>query len=419
LITSVAGEPVKTWDEAQKRIEENAEHTIAVVVERVGADHKVETLQVTPKLAPNKNIMSFKREVGDIDGLTIQARAPMVGIRDPKSVAAVAGLKTGDAIKSINGVAVGRWREFMADLGNQIATPGDQPITLDIERGVLDEKKADNPDKLKIALPRVADAKSADEILAKWGIEYPELYLARTEDGSPAQKGGLQKGDRLVEMDGHPVMTFDDIAATVKAAGDRSTKGAQPEPIKIVAERDGVALNLSIAPNLRERMSQQGKEERHFEIGIGPMIVDAQPLMVENRATSFPNAVVQGITQTIHMTGFVAMTFVRLVQREVSAKNIGGFLSIGQMAKKSWQFGATPFLSLMAFISVNLFVLNLLPVPVLDGGHLVFYSIEAIKGGPLSLRKMEIAQQVGLALLLALMVFALYNDVTRLFLPKS
>jgi regulator of sigma E protease len=104
-----------------------------------------------------------------------------------------------------------------------------------------------------------------------------------------------------------------------------------------------------------------------------------------------------------------------LFQGEVSPKNVGGFFSIGAMAKKSWQIGAPQFLHVMAIISINLFVLNLLPVPVLDGGHLVFYTIEAIKGAPLSMRKMEIAQQVGLVLLLGLMVFALFNDATRMF----
>ena len=109
------------------------------------------------------------------------------------------------------------------------------------------------------------------------------------------------------------------------------------------------------------------------------------------------------------------MGFVRLIQGEVSSKNIGGFLSIGQMAKKSWGMGMSEFLLAMAVISINLFVLNLLPVPVLDGGHLVFYSIEAIRGAPLSLQKMELAHKVGAALLVGLMVFALFNDVSRIF----
>jgi regulator of sigma E protease len=112
-------------------------------------------------------------------------------------------------------------------------------------------------------------------------------------------------------------------------------------------------------------------------------------------------------------TNLTILSFVRLAQAEVSPKNIGGFFSIGSMAKRSWQIGLSQYLNVMALISINLFILNLLPIPVLDGGHLVFYTVEAIKGAPLSLRKMEIAQQVGLVLLLGLMVFALYNDISR------
>src|SRR5690606_30214656 len=101
-------------------------------------------------------------------------------------------------------------------------------------------------------------------------------------------------------------------------------------------------------------------------------------------------------------------------QNKVSAKSIGGPIMIGQLASRTFEIGVSPFMKIMAIISINLFVLNLLPIPILDGGHLVFYTIEAIKGAPLSMRKMEIAQQVGLVLLLALMVFAFVNDVTRL-----
>lgn len=108
------------------------------------------------------------------------------------------------------------------------------------------------------------------------------------------------------------------------------------------------------------------------------------------------------------------MSFVRLFQNKISPKNIGGVISIGQAASETFKIGITQFLQMMSIISVNLFILNLLPIPVLDGGHLVFYTIEAIKGAPLSIRKMEIAQQVGMALLMSLMIFALFNDFTRL-----
>ena len=112
------------------------------------------------------------------------------------------------------------------------------------------------------------------------------------------------------------------------------------------------------------------------------------------------------------------MSFVKLFQGHVSVKNLGGMVSIGKAAKDSFELGVQAFLMTMGILSVSLFILNLLPVPVLDGGHLVFCVIELVKGSPLSIRKMEIAQQVGLVLLLGLMILAQFNDIVR-FLIKS
>ena len=107
------------------------------------------------------------------------------------------------------------------------------------------------------------------------------------------------------------------------------------------------------------------------------------------------------------------VSLVRLVQGMISPKHIGGVISIGQAARETYKSGLTQFLQMMAIISVHLFVLNLLPVPVLDGGHLLFYTVELLRGAPLSMRKLEIAQQVGLVLLMSLMAFALFNDFSR------
>jgi regulator of sigma E protease len=109
------------------------------------------------------------------------------------------------------------------------------------------------------------------------------------------------------------------------------------------------------------------------------------------------------------------ISFLKLLQNKISPKSIGGVLSIGQIASESFKLGISQFLQIMAVISINLFVLNLLPIPVLDGGHLLFYSVEALRGSPVSMRKMEIAQQIGLILLMSLMVFALFNDFSRIF----
>jgi regulator of sigma E protease len=201
---------------------------------------------------------------------------------------------------------------------------------------------------------------------------------------------------------------FEQVIATIRTFNGE-------KPLKFDVLRDLKPVTIEVVPNVKKRMNNMGQEESRFEVGIRPMMIDDTPQTVEKVAGGVIQAMERGAIRSAEMSGAVVMGFVRLFQGEVSSKNIGGFLSIGQMAKRSWGMGMSEFFLAMAVISINLFVLNLLPVPVLDGGHLVFYTIEAIRGAPLSMQKMEIAQRVGAALLVGLMVFALFNDVSRIF----
>lgn len=427
-IKSVGGDEVTTWEDVISKIQANGDRTVAVNVVREGAD-KPEMIQVTPKLQENPNPLSWDSSIGDVEGLSTAAKSSFIGVLDPKSAAGLAGLKAGDRIKSVNGVEVSKWRELI-DVLPKAAQSG-QPIAIEAERGLLDEKTAEHPETIKASVASsAAKGKSDLAALAALGIEYPELYLGGIEKEAPAYKAGLQIGDRLISIDGKKVDSFEQVAATIRSYGDRLPVDQRPSsgtfgflqkkaentpPLNVVILRDGVEKTIALAPNVKKRMSATGSEERRFEIGINPLIVEATPALVTLDFKSPFSIVGRGIEQTAKWTSLTALSFVRLFQGKVSPKNVGGFFSIGAMAKKSWQIGAPQFLHVMAIISINLFVLNLLPVPVLDGGHLVFYSIEAIKGAPLSMRKMEIAQQVGLVLLLGLMVFALFNDATRMF----
>ncbi len=431
-IKSVGGEAVTTWDDMQTKLQANGDHTVSVDVVR--DDGKAEGLQITPKLGVNKNPLSWDRTIGELEGLSPSSKSSFVGIRDPKSPAGLAGLRAGDHIKKVNGTEVTKWRELLVVVPK--AAQSGETIALEIERGLLEEKTAEHPQTITLSVASTsAKDKSGDATLAALGIEYPELYLGGLEKDAPAAKAGLQIGDRLVAIDGKPVLTFEQVASTIRSYGERlpveqrqsngalngltglfrPKSDAPPAPLNVVISRDGVEKTVALAPNVKKRMNGQGSEERRYEIGINPLIVDAVPATLTLDFKNPLGILGRGLEQTSKWTSLTVLSFVRLFQGEVSPKNVGGFFSIGAMAKKSWEIGLPQFLHVMAIISINLFVLNLLPVPVLDGGHLVFYSIEAIKGAPLSMRKMEIAQQVGLVLLLGLMVFALFNDASRMF----
>jgi regulator of sigma E protease len=182
----------------------------------------------------------------------------------------------------------------------------------------------------------------------------------------------------------------------------------------MVVLREGQSIDLSITPKMTKQMLPTGQEEKRYTIGIAPVVNMAAPETMIVKTDGLGSALVRGTQRTWDVSVMTVMSFVRLFQGQISPKNVGGVISIGQAASETFKIGITQFLAMMAIISVNLFVLNLLPVPVLDGGHLVFYVIEMVKGAPLSLKKMEIAQQVGLAILMSLMIFALFNDFTRL-----
>lgn len=419
IVKKIDGEAIDSWDAMMARIESSGEQKITFEIERAAEAQPV-TIAATPKTVSNKNILSWSKQVGEIEGLHFSSRASIIGVSDPASPAGKAGLRPGDIVSDVDGIAVDKWRDFVSAVA-QSASDGEVKIVVrrpnfELEGDVAAESE---PISLTISVPETAHALQGEAAVAALGIEFPDTYLATFEKDSPAAKAGLKAGDKIISIDGKPVPKFEEIAKIVRSYGADATETEEAQsntrPLVIHAVRGGQAQEFSVVPHFKERMNNMAREEARFEIGIRPMRVSAAPAMFKKSTSNPLEAAVRGWDQTIKWTSVTVLSFVRLFQAEVSAKNIGGFISIGTMAKKSWQIGAAQFMNVMAIISINLFILNLLPVPVLDGGHLVFFGIEAVRGAPLSMKKLEIAQQVGLILLLGLMVFALFNDIERLF----
>jgi regulator of sigma E protease len=296
----------------------------------------------------------------------------------------------------VNGQKVKYFRE----LENLFVQMQDQPIKLDIERyEPIDAKK---PQNLTLQIPA-----SKISSMAVLGIESADLYLAKIMDGSPAMAAGLQSGDKITKIQGKTPNGWEDILQTVKSFNGEGT-------LAIEVDRGGKAMSFQMAPRMTSQMNAQGGEEKRFTVGIVPWYELAIPDAITVRAHNPVAAIVRGWHKTVEVTEMTVLSFVRLIETKISPKNIGGVISIGQAASETFKIGYVSFLQMMAVISINLFILNLLPIPVLDGGHLLFYTIEAFRGAPVSMRKMEIAQQIGLAVLMSLMAFALFNDFSRL-----
>lgn len=218
--------------------------------------------------------------------------------------------------------------------------------------------------------------------------------------GFPAHDAGLMRGDRIVAIDGRPLEKWEELATQIHKGPGR--------PVRLIVERAGHRFDLVVAPKPTKQKNLFGEEQEIGLLGIAP----AEEFLTErtNPITAFGMAVYK----TYDLSRLIVLTFVKLIQGVVPARTIGGPLLVAQMAGEQARLGVLNLLFFAALLSINLAILNLLPIPILDGGHLFFSLIEAVRGKPVSLKKREVAQQVGLVLLVALMIFAFYNDIFRL-----
>ncbi len=397
-LTAVNGQELKTFEEFNKFINKNQNQEITVQVERALAGTKEE---VKAKIASkiNPNILTTDDTVGEIDGINVFARGTFIGV-DTNSPLYQVGLRTGDRLTSINGQKVNYWRDIEPTLNQISATTA---LTMEVDR--FTDDKMEKSEKISATS---AGGRVKIYSLKDLKLESTEMFISRVAPKSPAEAAGLKKGDQVLSIDGKAMSSWEDVVAAIK-----NFPGPPQEFLKFDVLREGQAVALEIKPNMTSQMTANGTEDKRYTVGVYPMVNFAEMEPVLIKADGVGSALVRGFNRTVDVSGMMVMSFVRLIQNKISPKNIGGVLSIGQAASETYRLGIDKFLQMMAFISVNLFILNLLPIPVLDGGHLVFYVVEAIKGSPLSLKKMEMAQQVGLVLLMTLMVYALFNDITR------
>ncbi len=396
-ILKVGGQPIHTWDQLQDKLNEFKGESVPFEV-KSAQQQKTTTLTAQIDVVPNPNPLAFSREAGAIKGFQFYSTGTIVGVTKGSTLDSL-GIKTGDILKSINGHEIKYWRNLEAFV-DTLKTG--EPLSLVFDRpSTSQDVQKEEPLTINVTAP-------SKPLLSHLGIEKSDLYLAKVFEGSPADKAGLKDYDRLLAINGKTLTSWDDVLNTVKDYTPRSG------PVKFEVLRNGEKLEIAVTPHMTTQMTPGYKEEKRFTVGIAPLIelVTEKSLIVRHNPFS---ALWVGVRKSTEVTVMTVMSFVRLVAGDISAKNVGGVLSIGQAASESFKAGFNYFIQMMGAISISLFVLNLLPIPVLDGGHILFYTIELLKGSPMSLRKMELAQQVGLVLLMSLMLFALFNDVNRVF----
>jgi regulator of sigma E protease len=318
----------------------------------------------------------------------------VVGRVAPDGPAAAAGLRTGDLVAQVDGRPVSHWE----DVDRAVVRAGGRPLRLTLRRDGAEQTVTVTPRSVTVPDPIFKEPRQVWELGATPRIT-PQV--GSVTPGSPAEKAGLRPGDVFVAVAGEPVFAPEELTQAIQK------RPGQAIPIQI--EREGQRLTVTATATPVREKTLGGEEVEVGRIGVG----------IVPRAVSFEtydplSAVWYGTVKTWDVTVLTVRGFWKLVAGQIDSSNIGGPIQIATEAGRQAREGAASLAFFTAIISVNLAVINLLPVPMLDGGHLFFFLIEAVLGRPLSLRKREVAQQVGFVLLMLLMVYAIYNDLQRL-----
>jgi regulator of sigma E protease len=328
---------------------------------------------------------------------------PLVGTVTAGTLAARAGLRAGDEIKSLNGSPVSGERDVIFGLLDAMSAGGVASLTVRGSDGATRSVELNVPD--PAARRHLTEPA---ELLHGLGWDFwtppgPALLNQVSPDG-PAARAGLKSGDLVTAIDGQPVPDARDMVARINA---------QPgATVTITYRRDGVEHSTQVQVAGED---VDGQRIGRIHVTVQPQGANYPPDMLLHTRLGPGAALVRASGEAWSMTVLQARLFWRMVEGRVSLKNLSGPLSIAQFAGESAEAGVSSFLSFLVLISLSLGFLNLLPIPILDGGQILFQVVEWLKGSPLSERAQAFGQQVGIALLIVLMGVALYNDIARQF----
>lgn len=311
------------------------------------------------------------------------------------NLARAGGLLAGDLVLGIDGDEVKSWQDLRWALLRHAIDRDEVRLSVRTQAG---EEVVRTLDLRGFSLDDVGK----EDLVLRMGLRpfSPPARINHVEENSAAARGGLLVGDEILAIDGKAMVSVHEVVEAVRATPGREQV--------LTVRRGGEVLEFSVTPDEKQRKdgSAFGIIGVHFDLAVLFDTVQYGPVEALSRA----------LHQTWETCVLSLKSIAKMVLGEISLKNVSGPLMIADVAGKSAQHGLDAFIWFLAFISISLGVLNLLPIPVLDGGHLLYYAIEFIKGSALPERVLEVGQKIGLALLLMLMVFAIYNDINRLFI---
>ena len=397
-IVRIGDVPIRYWTDLQGLVSQSADQRLEIEVERQG--ERIVT-SLTPSSQEIVSRSGRKSKVGRM-GIAAHFLGSHVGVLGASSPAAQAGLQTFDRVVAVDGVSIDRWYEVERALAGaagrrlRLRVVRDEPIigeALTLHTGRTLE--------LELTVP--GDGKTGTA-----GLYPGEHFALEVDEGTPFWGAGMRAGDMLVSADDTLCPTWDACISWMVRRPEEThvvgfIRGAEPEA--------GIQ-HAPVRVEFETRIGDYREERRVPVLGARNRTLLVAPEPIKNEAR-LAYAAVNSVTKNLEVVSVTAYGFVMMLRGDISTKSLGGPIMIYNIAGKAAEKGWDEYLWVMALISINLGLINLLPIPMLDGGHLLFVLIEAVKRGPISLRTRAIATYVGLSFLIFLMLFAFKNDIER------
>lgn len=407
-VLAVDGVAVDTYADVHAKIARSPGTKITMRVSRFDPITKAEKtvdVIVVPRPAIETRELGVTQTVGRL-GIGASPLAAAIGVPSPSSPAARAGLRTFDVVTHVGGVPTPRFvdleRRLRENVGTSVPVNYLRPSALPVPEGSPLLELAVYEARVAVLAPEIPA--EGDDLLARTGIEPTDLYAASVPEGSSEWRAGLRPGDRMRTLDAAPVQSWQTMVEDLIAGADRTRE--------VGYSREGKLMTGVLRVRKEEWVDSAGQHVERYVFRTTHWTPMVPPALVDEPAP-VRTAIRRAFGETAHVVRFLASGAVRLVQGKLTVRAISGPITLYDVAGRAGARGARDFLWVMALISINLGLLNLLPIPTLDGGQLLFLGVEGVMRRPVPIRVREMLSFLGFLMLVGIMILAVVNDLRR------